>query len=171
MRPASRLAGTALKGLMLSAKPATARPIQTHSSLAAVIQVGSNAPAGPAEGFQAASTASNQPEASAQPAAKPSGRLAGSALKALGPSANTARRPTSAASASGAPQLSAFQSAAHSAGEHSNDVLGATRGTQSEAQEPADAGFLSQKPSAAVLVPSGKLAGSALKALGTAGPR
>ena len=167
MRPASRLAGAALKGLLLSAQSATAQPPQTHTSLAAVIQVDSNSPVGPVEGLEAASAVSNQPATFPQPAAKPSGRLAGNALKALGPSANTARRPRSAASASGAAQLSAF----HSAAQHSPEAGGMSGASQLEAGELTAADVPSPTPSAGVLMPSGKLASSALKALGTAAPR
>ncbi|KAK9847642.1 hypothetical protein WJX84_005900 [Apatococcus fuscideae] len=89
MRPVSRLAGAALKGLLAKARSSTAPPSHTSTSLAAVIEIDANPPAGRPGEQEGSASMPQQPESTPLPTVKPSGRLAGSAFKALGSSAGT----------------------------------------------------------------------------------
>ena len=182
MRPASRLAGSAFKGLFSAARPSTAQPSHTRTSLAAVIEVDLNPPGGSLPAQELSQDALPQPEVARPPAVKPSGRLAGNALKFLGPSAGAVRRPRSAHTLAAGIRTAGHSKSASEAGKDSSTTQQAVQRSSeaTPAAGPSGTGLSSQqtagsntaeRKSAAAGKPSGKLAGHALKALATAAPR
>ena len=174
MKPASRLAGSAFRGLFSNAKSPAARPLATQqTSLAAVIHVQpANGPMGINDRTHPASDSlDNDSESHAHDSsnehatmtkARPSGRMAGSALRALGPSG---RQPGRAASQLASPPASAAASAA------GPDSLQAQEFSQGSVAAARPDQQLPQKPPAGAVKPGGKLAGNALRALASGSSR